>query len=183
VLRSSGSLALSVTAGHLLGFATAVKLSNALIAAVLGVALLARSGTRSALAYTAAGACWAPLVALYWPKGYDDLYEGRTAPGDHAWALGNAIDAWTDSLVFTPAFTLVLVILATLGAVGLRRPLTVLTLAAPILATAALYSVYSFTPQHPRFFYVILPPLLTLVAAAPLALAGRLGGRRAVLRS
>ena len=29
------------------------------------------------------------------------------------------IDAWTDSLVFTPAFTLVLVTLAILGAVGL----------------------------------------------------------------
>ena len=104
-------------------------------------------------------------------------------PEAHAWALDNAIDAWTDSLVFTPAFTLALVILATLGAVGLRRPLVALTLATPVLATAALYSVYGFTPQHPRFFYTILPPLLVLVAAAPLALARLPGRRRAVLRA
>ena len=44
LLRSPGSLALSVTAGHLFGFATAVKLSNALIAVVLGAIVAARAG-------------------------------------------------------------------------------------------------------------------------------------------
>ena len=183
VLRSPGDLAVSVAAGYVFGLATAVKLSNGLIGVTLGAVVFARAGSRPALAYAAASACWLPVVALYWPKGYEDLYEGRTAPGEHAWALDNAIDAWTDSLVFTPAFTLVLFTLAVLGAVGLGRPLSAFTLAAPILVTAALYSVYSFTPQHPRFFDAILPPLLVLVAAAPLALARLPDGRRGVLRA
>ena len=183
LLRSPESLALSVTAGHLFGFATAVKLSNALIAAVLGAIVAGRAGWSAALAYVAAGACWLPLVAVYWPKGYDELYEGRTAPDEHAWALGNVADTWTDSLVYTPVLTVVLVTLAALGAVGLARPPTAFTLAAPILVTAGFYSVYSYTPQHPRFFNVILPPLLTLVAAAPLALARLPDRRRAVLRA
>ena len=92
-------------------------------------------------------------------------------------------DTWTDSLVYTPVLTVVLVTLAALGAVGLARPPTAFTLAAPILVTAGFYSVYSYTPQHPRFFNVILPPLLTLVAAAPLALARLPDRRRAVLRA
>ena len=168
ILKPAASPALSVVAGYLLGLATAVKLSNAVIAVILVAAVAARAGPRHAGLFAAAGACWIPVVALYWPKGYEDLYEGKTAPGEHAWAPGNTVDAWTESLVFTPLLTLVLVVLATVGAFALRRDLA-LTLAAPILATAALYSVYSFTPQHPRFFYVVLPPLFVLVASAPLA--------------
>ena len=169
VLRPRSDLAALVLTGHLLGLATAVKLSNAVIAAVLVATVAARTGPRTALAVAAAGALWIPVVVLYWPKGYVDLYEGRTGPDEGTWAFGNAGDAWTESLVFTPAFTLALAVLAALGAAAVRRPLTVFPLAAAVLATAALYSVYSFTPNHPRFFYVVLPPLLVLVAAAPAA--------------
>ena len=167
VLRPRSDLAALVLTGHLLGLATAVKLSNAVIAVVLIVVVGARSGLRSALAFAAAGATWIPVVVSYWPKGYVELYGGSTGPGEKTWSLDNAADAWTESLVFTPAFTLTLVALAALGAAAIRRPFAAFPLAASVLVTAALYSVYSFTPDHPRFFYVVLPPLLVLVAASP----------------
>ena len=172
VLRPRLELGSLVVAGHLLGLATAVKLSNGVIASVLVLTVAARSGLRYALPFAVAGVAWILVVALYWPKGYVELYGGRTAPGEHAWALDNVADAWTDSLVFTPAFTLALVALAAIGIAAVRPPIAAVTLAGSVLVTAAFYSVYSFTPQHPRFLYAVLPPLLVLVAAAPAGLAG-----------
>ena len=78
VLRSSGNLAVSVAAGHLLGFATAVKLSNGLIGAALAAAIVARSGTQVRPRLRGPPA---PVGSRWWrstgPKGYPDIYEAE----------------------------------------------------------------------------------------------------------
>ncbi len=72
-----------------------------------------------------------------------------------------------------------LVPLAAVGFFALARPHAVL-LASWILATAGLYTFYSFTPLHPRFLFVALPPLFVLWGAGASAIvqwAGAVLGR------
>ena len=86
-------------------------------------------------------------------------------------ALHNARVAWTHSLLWRPAQLVVLVPLAVVGALATRRAGSVL-LSAAILLTAAFYSFYFFTPLHPRFLFVVLPPLLVLWVAGACAVVG-----------
>jgi signal peptidase II len=135
----------------------------------------------------AAGACWAPVVAIYWPKGYEDLYEGRTAPGEHPWALDNAVDAWTESLVFTPLLTLVLVVLAAVIADQATKQLVASTLALGE-ATAELGPFSIHHVQNSGIAFGLFPTATTIVivvtAAAVawmLAFFARSGARHPVL--
>src|SRR3972149_3787041 len=58
------------SAGALLSFATAVRLSNGLFAAFALVVLARRLGARRALPYLAAGLSFAPVVGARGAKGY-----------------------------------------------------------------------------------------------------------------
>jgi hypothetical protein len=146
------------TAGGLLGYATVVRPSNGLFAA-LAVALLAlRIGLRRTLPAAAAGLAFAPLVAVYWPKGYPKI---ENVPG---FSLAQADRSWADSLLFDPRALLILLPLALLGLAAVGRWNAAL-LGGVIATNVALYSFYEHTHLHPRFLYVALPALFALEAA------------------
>jgi hypothetical protein len=175
VLRSGRGPVAAATAGALLGFDVAVRLSNLII---LGCALvwLALRDRGHALWAAAGAAAFAPVVLAFYRQGYFNPSPSATGTGSgvipaHVFALHNARVAWTHSLLWRPAQLVVLVPLAVVGALATRRAGSVL-LSAAILLTAAFYSFYFFTPLHPRFLFVVLPPLLVLWVAGACAVVG-----------
>lgn len=144
-------------AGLLLGLATTVRVSNGFLAALAALFVLQRVGLRRSLPYLAAGAPWAVLVAVYWPKGYPVI------PNVPGFSLEQAGRSWSDSSVFDPLTLLVLLPLA-LVAVALRRTWAVALLGLVVAVTAAFYTFYEHTHLHPRFLYVALPALFVLQA-------------------
>ena len=146
------------SAGALLGFATVVRPSNGFFA-VAAVGLLAlRVGFRRTVPAALAGLAFAPLVAVYWPKGYPKI-ENR--PG---FSLAQADRSWVDSSLFDPRTVLILLPLALLGLVVMARWNAAL-LGAVIASNVVLYTFYEHTHLHPRFLYVALPALFALEAA------------------
>jgi hypothetical protein len=146
-------------AGVLLGYATAVRVSNGLFAAA-AVALVAfRVGPRRVLPFALGGLAFAPLVAAYWPKSYPVI---ENVPG---FSLGQASRSWgAESLIFDPRTVAILLPLAVLGTLALR-PWTSALLVAVIATNVGLYTFYEHTHLHPRFLYVTLPALFVLEAA------------------
>jgi hypothetical protein len=172
VLRSGRGPVAAVTAGALLGFDVAVRLSNILI---LGCALvwLALRDRGHALWATVGAVAFAPVVLAFYRQGYFNPSPSATGTSSgvipaHVFALHNARVAWTHSLLWRPVQLVVLVPLAIVGALVTRRAGSVL-LSAAILTTAAFYTFYFFTPLHPRFLFVVLPPLLVLWVAGACA--------------
>ena len=108
LVRPAAGSASSATAGLLLGFATAVKLTNGVIELVLAPLVARRHGVRAAALYAGGGLLFAPLVAVYWDKGYVANYGGEISASDEPWGLGYAVDNWTDSLLFTPTLLVLL---------------------------------------------------------------------------
>lgn len=164
-------------AGLALGYATFVKLTNAVVVLAILLAVLVWRGTRAAALVAAASLVLAPAVVAFWARGFASTYDGAVSSSSRVWSLSYVSRAFGDSLLFRPALLLALVPLALLGAATLRRrPLALLL--APIVPTVLLYSVYLFTPLHPRFFYVALPFVLVLDAAGLGALLAYLRRRR-----
>jgi hypothetical protein len=158
-------------AGVALGFGTAVKLSNALVAAAalallvcgpwvhMGMGHLRHCGVPPFLAGVLS---FAPVVVAYWPKGYAALFDNPNAWRRRSFSAEYVIRNWRDSLLFGPRTLLILVPLAVLGAVALRSWWSRLVLGAWIVGNAVLYSFYKVTPDHPRFFFASLPALFVL---------------------
>lgn len=145
-------------AGVLLGYSTAVRVSNGLLAAVAVALLALRVGPRRALPFAAGGLAFAPLVAAYWPKGYPVI---ENVPG---FSLAQASRSWgADTLMFDPRTVALLLPLAVLGALTLRGWTSAL-LVAGIATNVGLYTFYEHTHLHPRFLYVMLPALFVLEA-------------------
>jgi hypothetical protein len=152
-------------AGIALGLATAVKLSNALVAAA--AAVLVAVWRRPLVLPVAAGALtFAPVVAVYWPKGYE-------AQKREPFSLDYAIRSWSDSLLFSPRTLLILVPLALLGAFALPSWWARALPAAWILPNALLYSFYRVTWEHPRFLFASLPAVFVLWVAGAATAIGR----------
>ena len=174
--RRAGDAAL---AGLAAGFAAVVKLSNGLVAAALVPLVALRSGARAAVAYAVAGLVWLPPLAAHWSKGYVEIYDGGIAAVTDPWGLAYVDDAWTDSLLFTPRVLLLLAPLLLLGAVAVRDRLALAFVLAPVAVNVGVYSLYSFTPIHPRFLYAALPFVLVLEAAGAVLLVERAAALRA----
>jgi hypothetical protein len=145
-------------AGALLGYATVVRVSNGFFAAAAVALVALRLGPRRALPLAAAGAAFAPLVAVYWPKGYPKI------PNVPGFSFDQAGRSWADSLIFDPRMLLVLLPLALLGLLALR-PWASALLGASIATNAVFYTFYEHTHLHPRFLYASLPALFVLEAA------------------
>ncbi len=152
-----GELRLAL-AGALLGYATVVKVSNGFFAAAAVALVAVRLGPRRALPLAAAGAAFAPLVAVYWPKGYPEI---PNVPGFSADYAGGS---WADSLIFDPRTLLVLLPLALIGLIALRPWVSAL-LGVSIATNALFYTFYEHTYLHPRFLHASLPALFVLEAA------------------
>ena len=146
------------SAGALLGFSTVVRPSNGLFAAAAVTLLALRIGVRSTVPAAAAGLAFAPLVAVYWPKGYPTI---ENVPG---FSIAQADRSWTESLLFDPRTVLVLAPLALIGLLAISGWNAAL-LGALIASNVALYTFYEHTHLHPRFLYVTLPALFVLESA------------------
>jgi hypothetical protein len=146
-------------AGVLLGYATAVRVSNGLFAAAAVVLVALRVGPRRVVPFALGGLAFVPLVAAYWPKSYPVI---ENVPG---FSLAQASRSWGfETLMFDPRTVALLLPLAVLGAFALR-PWTSALLIAVIATNVALYTFYEHTHLHPRFLYVTLPALFVLQAA------------------
>lgn len=170
LVRAARNPTAAVIAGSLLGLATAVRLSNAVIA-VCATALVARYDRRAAAYVALAGLAFLPPVIAYWPMGYASFPEDELRGA--AFSLDNVVPAWRDSAVWGLEALAVLVPPAVVGWFALARRHAWL-LAAWILATALFYTFYSYTPGHPRFFLVVLPAVFVLWSAGVAAIGLRL---------
>jgi hypothetical protein len=168
-------------AGALVAFATAVRISDVTIAAVIGLVLLLRHDARAVLTYVVATAGVGSVSAVFWSRGYATFStaDSKQAP-DGLFSSHYVLRSWRDSDVFNWKMLITLLPLAIVGAWALRRrPLDVILLGGVVLVTAAFYSTYYITALHPRFLFVALPALFTLEAAGLAAVSRRATPARA----
>ena len=167
-------------AGVLLSLASVVRLSNAVIAAVVLVVTAARLGPRRAIVLVMGLGAFLPVALAYWSKGYTSLPAAHGGLPPKPFALHYVRIAWTDSLLWRPPVLLLLLPLAAIGTLGVsgvwRRWLLWLVVA----CTAAFYSVYSVTDIHPRFLYVVFPLVLVLWCTGIAVVGSVATGRNAV---
>jgi hypothetical protein len=159
-------------AGALLGLGTLVRISNALIAACVILALLARGDRGRAFAASLGGIAFLPAVALFWPKGYPKLHP-PVYPA-HPFELRYIRGAWTDSLLWHPSVLVAIVPIAIVGILAVRRAVAPLLVAA-VAVTCVFYSFYQLTPIHPRFLFVVVPVVFVLWAAGASAIGSQVG--------
>jgi hypothetical protein len=179
ILRTPDERAIAA-AGSLAGFATAVRISNITIAAVLGLSILLLRNRRAAALYAIACAGMGAIAAAFWTLGYATFSGGKSeqAPaGLFSWHY--LLRSWRDSGVFDWKMLLLLLPLPLVGAWSLRRrSLDLLALAGTVVVTAAFYSAYYITALHPRFLYVALPALFVLASVGVATLSRELKIRR-----
>jgi len=152
-------------AGCALSFATSVKVSNALLAGAALVIVVLRCGRWKTLPYLAGALAFAPVVLVYWPKSYPELYDNPKSWPHDAFDVSHVVTSWTHSSIFTPHTLAIVVPLAVIGAFGVLRPWAVALVLAFLLVNPVFYSFFANTAQHPRFLYASLPELFVLWAA------------------
>jgi hypothetical protein len=182
LLRRHTSDLLLAVAGLSLGFATVTKLTNGVIVLGLVVVVVWSKGLRSATLLTGSSLVFAPVVLAFWAKGYASTYDGALSASNNVWSLGHVRRSWGDSLLFTPTLLVLIIPLAAVGAAVLSGRARAMLLV-PIGLTVVTYSLYQWTPLHPRFFYVVLPLALVLDAAGIATLLSWLGGALGSVRS
>lgn len=161
-------------AGVLLSFATLVKVTNG-FAGVLAVVLVAAClGLRRALPLAAGGLSFAPALIAYWPLGYVHEEDGKNLLPPDPFSPDYVVRSWSDSLLFGPRTLAVLLPLAIVGVLVLRRGLALWLLLAFTLVNPLVYSFYAPTYVHPRFLAAGLPAFFVLWAAGLIAVADRL---------
>jgi hypothetical protein len=165
-----GPVALAL-AGVLLSFSTAVRLSNAIFAALALGLLVWRIGPRRSLPFAAGALSFAPVVAAWWPKGYTQLFDKPEVWPANPFSIDHVGPNWTDSLFFSPRAYVVLLPLAVVGVVAVGNRFARYLLLALIVANAAFYSLYANTAEHPRFLFVTFPALFVFWAAGLVGIA------------
>jgi len=165
-------------AGCALSVATAVKLSNGLLAAAALVVVFLRGRRREALPFLAGALAFAPVVLAYWPLSYPKLFNNRHSWPQDPFDPAHVVSSWTHSSIFTPHTLAIVLPLAVVGAWGLRRPWALALVLAFLLLNPVFYSFFANTAQHPRFLYASLPELFVLWAAGVAVLLSVVPQRR-----
>jgi hypothetical protein len=178
LLRPATQGAGLAVAGLAAGYATATRLTNGFVGLALTVLVAVRRGPRAAIPYAVGGLISAPLVIVFWPKGYIGMFDGKAPPSFHPWSLSYAGDAWGNSLLFTPRLLLVLLPLLVVGCLVIRDRWVLAVVLTPIVVNAVIYSFYYVTAIHPRFLYVTLPFVFVLEAAGLMAVLSTFERRR-----
>jgi hypothetical protein len=163
VLRRPTPMQLGL-AGCALSFATSVKVSNAIVAA-LALAFLVVRFRRAALPFLAGALAFAPVVLAYWPLSYPTLYGNRSSWPSDPFDFSYVVSSWTHSSVFTPHTLAIITPLAVVGVFGLLRPWQLAFILAFFLVNPIFYSFFANTAEHPRFMSASLPELFVLSAA------------------
>jgi hypothetical protein len=164
LLEARASASVVAVAGLLLGFDTAIKLSNGFLAASLLILVVLRSGWRSGAIFGLGGIASLPIVVGYWPQGYARPSFGNHVDGGLYQLRFVSMNART-STIFTGLMLLVLVPLALVGLAQIRGWFFKSMLVVPIVVTMASYCAYYYTAEHPRFYFVVLPLVFVLQAA------------------
>jgi hypothetical protein len=176
ILRAESEAAVAA-AGALVGFATAVRISNVTLAAALGLSILLLRNPRAVALYATACAGMGAVAAAFWSLGYATFKDGKSAQapsGLFSWHY--LLRSWRDSGVFDWKMLAILLPLPLVGIWALRRdPVPLVALAGTVAVTAAFYSTYYITALHPRFLYVALPSLFVLAAVGVADLSRRAG--------
>jgi len=161
----------AVVAGLVLGFSTAVKLTDGLIGAAITAVVALRDGVTRGALVALGGLISLPVLLGYWSHGYASDFEGVAAPpgGRYQWRFVH--ENLISSTIFTPWMLVVLLPLAVIGAASIRDRFGRALLVLPIAVTVAAYATYYWTVQHPRFFYVVMPAVFILQAAGAVRVA------------
>ncbi len=163
-------------AGISLGFATAVRPTNGIVAALALAVLAWRIGPRRAAPCLAGALAVAPVVLAFLPKrrGYE------LAPAsDERGALfspDNFVGSFTHSLLWEPRALAVIVPVAVAGCFFLRSRAVVLFLAGWALSNPIVYAFFRATADHPRYFFASLPAVLVLWSAGAFGLVDQVKG-------
>jgi len=152
-------------AGCALSVATCVKVSNALPAAAALAIVFLRGRWSDALPYLAGTLSFAPVVLVYWPLSYPKLFDNPQSWPRDPFDPAHVVTSWTHSSIFSPHTLAIIVPLAIVGALGVRRPWALAVALAFLLLNPIFYSFYANTSLHPRFLYASLPELFVLWAA------------------
>ena len=167
----------AAAAGLMLGFATAVKLTNGPLAAGLVVVVAFGVGIRRAAVLALGGMVSLPIVIGFWSKGYADSSGGEGIDLGALYQLRFISPNATESTIFTAWMLLLLLPLAALGCAKVTSWYRRALLIVPVLITIGCYASYYVTNQHPRFYYVILPAVFVLQGSG-VALIWDAGKRR-----
>ncbi len=176
LLDPRASASVVVVAGLLVGFDTAVKLTNGFLAAALLILVVLRSGWRSGAIFGLGGFASVPIVVGYWPRGYARASFGNHVDGGLYQLRFLSTNART-STIFTGVMLLILLPLALVGLAQIRGWFFRSILVVPIIVTIASYCAYYYTAQHPRFYYVVLPLVFVLQAAGAQMIWDRISGQ------
>lgn len=152
-------------AGCALSLATTVKVSNAIAAAVALAIVFLRGRVREAAPFLAGAIALAPVVLAYWPLSYPKLYGNPKSWPRDAFAAGHIVSSWTHSSMFTPHTLAIIIPLAAIGALAVRRPWEAALVLGFLLVNPVFYSFFANTAEHPRFLYASLPELFALWGA------------------
>ncbi len=171
------------TAGLVLSYSVLVRPTNLLIVVVALLFVTLRAGLRRLAPAVAAAAALLPIYFAFEPKktGYDAVLTDST--GKELFSEDFALYNWRESLLWHPRTLLVLLPPAVLGALVLRSRLAAAFLVSSIAVTAALYTFFFNTAQHPRYLLAALPALLVLLATGLVFAAGWLGRQLGALRN
>ena len=161
-----------VTAGIVLGYATAVRPTNIVFAAAAAILFASERDWRSAARFVVGGLAVLPIMLAFLPKkrGYD-LALARDQTGQPLWSNDYLVSTFTDSSVYRPLLLAVLLPVVVVGVLALPSRRIALMLLGGALANAVVYSFFRATWEHPRYLQAGLPALLVLFAAG----AGWLG--------
>jgi len=140
-------------------------LTNGFVGAVIVVILAFNYGVRRAAIFALGGLVSAPIVFGFWSQGYVDSSGGGGVVLDDLYRWEYISTNLRTSTIFTGTMLLVILPLAAVGLTFSMGWFRRAMLVSPIVVTVAAYSAYYVTNQHPRFYYVILPPLFVLEAA------------------
>ena len=163
-------------AGLAIGYATAVKLTNGVVGAVLAVLVAWRHGWRQALPYAAGALVSAADRDRLLAEGLRrhvrrrDLRDARIPGRSRTSATPGATRSSSrrcSSSLLAP--------LLVIGCFAMHDRWALAVVGTPIVVNAVVYSFYDVTALHPRFLYVALPFVFVLEAAAR---AGRRVARR-----
>jgi hypothetical protein len=130
-------------AGLSLGYASAVKITDATIAVALFVVLLAFRRFRAAGLLAAGGLVFLVPIAAFWNKGYVEYYNGGVSVNPHPFGFRYVSAAWTDSILLTPTMLTLLLVPAIVGLATLSRRFAQAVIGVPIVVTAVLYAFTS----------------------------------------
>lgn len=163
-------------AGLALGYAFSVRPTNG-IAGAAALAYVVWRERRAAWPLVAGAVVVAPVWLAFLPRRTGYELKPVSDAGGALFSPSYFGSSWADSILWGPRALAILVPLALVGALALRRRPALLLLGAWALSNPAVYSFARATVEHPRYLFASLPAVLVLwvvgVAAVVTAIRGR----------